>query len=45
VNTFPAQGDDTWEIYIVNHAYGANLPTSAASAGKNMDYTDWVFMR
>jgi hypothetical protein len=45
VNTFPAQGDDTWQIYVINHAYGTNFPTSSGSTGKNMDYTDWVFMR
>ena len=45
VNNFPAQGDDAWQIYIVNRAYGTSFPTSSGSAGKNMDFTDWVFGR
>jgi hypothetical protein len=45
VNNFPAQGDDTWEIYIVNHAYGTSFPTSGASTGKNMGWTDWTYAR
>ena len=43
VNSFAAQGDDTWQIYVINHAYGTNFPTMGGSTGKNMDYTDWVF--
>src|SRR4029079_12867840 len=43
VNNFPAKGDDTWEIFIINHAYGTNFPTSAANTGKNLDFTDWIY--
>ena len=45
VNNFPAKGDDTWEIFIINHAYGTNFPTSAANTGKNLDFTDWIYGR
>jgi len=41
VNGFPAQGDDTWQIYIINHAYGTHFPVNAATTGKNMGWTDW----
>ena len=45
VNGFPATGDDTWQIYIINHAYGTSFPAGGASTGKNMDYTDWMYGR
>jgi hypothetical protein len=45
VNGFPATGDDTWQVYLINHAYGTNFPVGGVSAGKNMDYTDWMYGR
>lgn len=42
---FPAQSDDTWQIWLVNHAYGTTFPTSAANNGKNMGFTDWLYGR
>jgi len=45
VNGFPATGDDTFEIYIVNHAYGSSFSVGAANTGKNMDFTDWMYAR
>lgn len=45
VNGFQATGDDTFEIYIINHAYGSNFPVGAANTGKNMDFTDWLYAR
>jgi hypothetical protein len=45
VNGFPATGDDTFEIYIINHAYGSNFPVGGANTGKNMDFTDWLYGR
>lgn len=45
VNGFQATGDDTFEIYIVNHAYGSSFPVGAANTGKNMDFTDWMYTR
>jgi hypothetical protein len=45
VARFPAQGDDAWQIWLVNHAYGTTFPTSAATTGKNMGFTDWMYPR
>jgi hypothetical protein len=45
VNNFPATGDDTWQIWIVNRVYGTSFAAGSASAGKNMSYTDWMFSR
>ena len=40
---FPAQGDDTWEPYIVNYYYGTNFPAPLPSSpGKNVGWTDWT---
>lgn len=43
VNDFPAEGDDAWQVWLVNRAYGTNfaarLPTRP---GKNLGYTDWT---
>ncbi len=41
---FPAEGDDTWEPFVINHFYGTNFPTSSTSRpGKNLGWTDWLF--
>lgn len=40
--TYPAEGDDTWIPWVVNRLYGVSLPTTPASAGKNMAWTDWT---
>ncbi|MEP7189994.1 MAG: hypothetical protein ABI901_12455, partial [Roseiflexaceae bacterium] len=45
VNGFPATGDDTFEIYIINHAYGSSFSVGAANTGKNLDFTDWLYAR
>jgi len=38
-----AEGDDEWNVWLVNHAYGTSFPTRAgASPGKNMAWTDWT---
>ena len=40
---FPAEGDDTWQPYLVNALYQTNLPTITPSKpGKNVGYTDWT---
>jgi len=40
---YPAQGDDTWQPYIVNRYYGTTFPTvSPARYGKNVGWTDWT---
>ncbi|MBX3011776.1 MAG: DNRLRE domain-containing protein [Caldilineaceae bacterium] len=39
---WPATGDDTWQIWLINRAYGTSFPTSAKSnPGKNMGWTEW----
>ena len=38
----PASGDDTWIPWVVNAYAGTTYPTQAASAGKNMGWTDWT---
>ena len=41
-----AEGDDEWNVWVVNHAYGTTFPaTSPAGAGKNMGWTDWTHAR
>jgi hypothetical protein len=40
---FPAQGDDTWEPYIVNHFYATGFFAPVpANPGKNVGWTDWT---
>jgi len=40
---FPATGDDTWQPYVINHAYHADLPVVVpARPGKNLGWTDWT---
>jgi len=43
---FPAQGDDTWQPYLINHFYDAKLRVVVPSRpGKNVGWTDWTFPR
>jgi hypothetical protein len=37
-----ATGDDTWQPWLLNHAYGTSLPVQAARSGKIMGFTDWT---
>ena len=40
---FPAEGDDTWQPYVINHFYEANLKVVLpARPGKNVGWTDWT---
>jgi len=42
---YPAEGDDVWQMYIINKRYGTNFPTgssSTTSPGKMIGYTDWT---
>ena len=40
---FPAEGDDTWQPWLVNDAYGAAFPViSPSRPGKNLGFTDWT---
>jgi hypothetical protein len=39
-----AVGDDAWQPWLVNHAYGTSLPaTTPARHGKVLGWTDWVY--
>jgi hypothetical protein len=43
VNDFPATGDDTWQVPLLNHYYGSSFPEQIPSrAGKNVGWTDWT---
>ena len=40
---YPAQGDDTWQPYVIHHFYGARMSFHIPSRpGKNMGWTDWT---
>lgn len=40
------EGDDRWQVWLVNHAYGTSFPTeSPVSPGKNIGWTDWTHKR
>ncbi len=41
--SFPAEGDDTWIPWVVNHYYGTSFPAPTPSRpGKNVGFTDWT---
>ncbi|MFN8491084.1 MAG: alginate lyase family protein [Caldilineaceae bacterium] len=43
---WPAVGDDEWQIWLINRAYGTNYATNdKASPGKNMGWTSWTSAR
>ncbi len=43
---FPAQGDDQWQVHVINAAYGTRFPaTVPARPGKNVGWTDWTHAR
>jgi PKD repeat protein len=38
-----AEGNDEWQPWLVNYAYGTTFPiTTPARSGKNMGWTDWT---
>jgi hypothetical protein len=39
---WPAEGDDRWQIHIINKAYSSHFPTTGGGAGKNMGWTQWT---
>lgn len=40
---FPAEGDDSWQPYIINYYYNTNFPAPLPSRpGKNVGFTDWT---
>jgi len=43
VADYPAEGDDTWQPYVVNYYYGTSFPAPAVSSpGKNTGWTCWT---
>lgn len=43
VNDYPAEGDDTWQPWLVNARTELDLPApSPTEPGKNMGFTDWT---
>ena len=41
--SFPAEGDDTWIPWVVNHYYATSFPAPLpARSGKNLGFTDWT---
>lgn len=42
-NKWPPSGDDRWQTYLINYAYGLDLVTDQnATPGKNMAFTQWT---
>ena len=42
-NSFPATGDDRWQPWLINYAYGSDYPAvEATQPGKNLGFTDWT---
>jgi hypothetical protein len=43
---FPAEGDDTWQPYIIDYYYGTsfrtNNPLNYSQSGKNVSRTCWT---
>jgi hypothetical protein len=41
---WPAEGDDIWQVWLINQAYDTDVPASTPERpGKNMGWTDWTF--
>lgn len=40
---WPAEGDDEWQVWIINNVYDTSFPAELpARAGKNIGWTDWT---
>lgn len=40
---WPAEGDDDWQIWLINKVYGTNFATRLpGQTGKNMGWTEWT---
>lgn len=39
---WPAVGDDQWQPWVINKAYGLNIPTTGGGKGKNVGWTQWT---
>jgi hypothetical protein len=42
---YPAEGDDRWQVWLINRRYGTSYTTSATTPGKSFGYTDWLYGR
>lgn len=46
VAAYPAEGDDTWQMHLVNYRYGTSYPAPNPSRhGKSFGFTDWLYRR
>lgn len=42
--SWPAAGDDAWQLWLINRAYGTTYnAVTPTGHGKNMGWTDWTF--
>lgn len=40
---WPAEGDDVWQVWLINRVYGTEFPVSGPTQpGKNVGWTDWT---
>lgn len=39
---WPAVGDDKWQIWVIDKAYGAAFPKTGGGHGKNAGWTQWT---
>lgn len=39
---WPATGDDEWQVWVINNAYGTDYPTTGGRHGKNVGWTMWT---
>ncbi len=43
VAAFPAEGDDRWQVHLINHQYGTEFPVAAQTTpGKNVGFLEWT---
>lgn len=41
--SYPAEGEDRWQMHLVNHFYGTTFPAAVPTTpGKNVAFTDWT---
>ena len=40
---YPAEGDDRWQVWVVNHFYERSFPTSGTTPGKGFGFADWLY--
>jgi hypothetical protein len=39
---WPAEGDDKWQIPLINYVYGTSFPVTGGGRGKNVGWTLWT---